>query len=239
VAVTFFLYFLATNYYWILVEGLYLHSLIFMAFFSEKKYLWGFTVFGWGTPARGRGGTMDSRVRECHCGEGTHTAHPVLDVGQEMPPRLTPQAQGAGLGQRFTWGWLSLKLGLSWRQVHLELRLRPVEGRAGNSQVKTPLRIRADLGSEVSMGLALEGGYACHCITSTGAGIRNTSLHPESRFSATPHTVWSYAGLCHPRAQGLWPRTGGPGSIASSGLRQPLCRMGCWGSALLPDGLRD
>lgn len=48
-AVTFFLYFLATNYYWILVEGLYLHSLIFMAFFSEKKYLWGFTVFGWGT----------------------------------------------------------------------------------------------------------------------------------------------------------------------------------------------
>ncbi|XP_045434747.1 parathyroid hormone/parathyroid hormone-related peptide receptor isoform X2 [Pipistrellus kuhlii] len=51
VAVTFFLYFLATNYYWILVEGLYLHSLIFMAFFSERKYLWGFTVFGWGLPA--------------------------------------------------------------------------------------------------------------------------------------------------------------------------------------------
>uniref|UniRef100_A0A452I9T5 Parathyroid hormone/parathyroid hormone-related peptide receptor n=1 Tax=Gopherus agassizii TaxID=38772 RepID=A0A452I9T5_9SAUR len=48
VIVTFFLYFLATNYYWILVEGLYLHSLIFMAFFSEKKYLWGFTLFGWG-----------------------------------------------------------------------------------------------------------------------------------------------------------------------------------------------
>ncbi|MEE6467504.1 hypothetical protein FKM82_007273 [Ascaphus truei] len=50
-AVTFFLYFLATNYYWILVEGLYLHSLIFMAFFSDKKYLWGFTLFGWGLPA--------------------------------------------------------------------------------------------------------------------------------------------------------------------------------------------
>lgn len=58
-AVTFFLYFLATNYYWILVEGLYLHSLIFMAFFSEKKYLWGFTVFGWGTQMLGE------RRRQC------------------------------------------------------------------------------------------------------------------------------------------------------------------------------
>ncbi|XP_061562267.1 parathyroid hormone 3 receptor [Phycodurus eques] len=51
VAVTFFLYFLATNHYWILVEGLYLHSLIFMAFLSDKNYLWALTVMGWGVPA--------------------------------------------------------------------------------------------------------------------------------------------------------------------------------------------
>ncbi|XP_077482415.1 parathyroid hormone/parathyroid hormone-related peptide receptor-like isoform X2 [Stigmatopora argus] len=50
-AVTFFLYFLATNHYWILVEGLYLHSLIFMAFLSDKNYLWALTVIGWGVPA--------------------------------------------------------------------------------------------------------------------------------------------------------------------------------------------
>ncbi|XP_028286487.1 parathyroid hormone 3 receptor isoform X2 [Parambassis ranga] len=50
-AVTLFLYFLATNHYWILVEGLYLHSLIFMAFLSDKNYLWALTVIGWGVPA--------------------------------------------------------------------------------------------------------------------------------------------------------------------------------------------
>ncbi|XP_044300449.1 parathyroid hormone/parathyroid hormone-related peptide receptor-like [Varanus komodoensis] len=51
VAVTVFLYFLATNHYWILVEGLYLHSLIFMAFLSNKSYLWVLTLIGWGVPA--------------------------------------------------------------------------------------------------------------------------------------------------------------------------------------------
>uniref|UniRef100_A0A8D0HNN3 Parathyroid hormone/parathyroid hormone-related peptide receptor n=1 Tax=Sphenodon punctatus TaxID=8508 RepID=A0A8D0HNN3_SPHPU len=50
VAVTIFLYFLATNHYWILVEGLYLHSLIFMAFLSNKNYLWALTIIGWGLP---------------------------------------------------------------------------------------------------------------------------------------------------------------------------------------------
>ncbi|XP_071584692.1 parathyroid hormone/parathyroid hormone-related peptide receptor-like [Heliangelus exortis] len=51
VVVTFFLYFLATNHYWILVEGLYLHSLIFMAFLSNKNYLWVLIIIGWGLPA--------------------------------------------------------------------------------------------------------------------------------------------------------------------------------------------
>ncbi|XP_053555620.1 parathyroid hormone/parathyroid hormone-related peptide receptor-like isoform X2 [Bombina bombina] len=50
-AVTIFLYFLATNHYWILVEGLYLHSLIFMVFLSSGSYLWLLTIFGWGLPA--------------------------------------------------------------------------------------------------------------------------------------------------------------------------------------------
>lgn len=57
VVVTLFLYFLATNHYWILVEGLYLHSLIFMAFLSNKSYLWVLIIIGWGehrsSPGRG------------------------------------------------------------------------------------------------------------------------------------------------------------------------------------------
>ncbi|XP_063068702.1 parathyroid hormone 2 receptor [Engraulis encrasicolus] len=51
ITVLLFIYFLTTNYYWILVEGLYLHCLIFMAFISDSKYLWGFTLVGWGVPA--------------------------------------------------------------------------------------------------------------------------------------------------------------------------------------------
>ncbi|XP_067326353.1 parathyroid hormone 2 receptor isoform X2 [Anolis sagrei] len=51
ITVVMFIYFLATNYYWILVEGLYLHSLIFVAFFSDTKYLWVFILAGWGFPA--------------------------------------------------------------------------------------------------------------------------------------------------------------------------------------------
>lgn len=47
---TLYHYLFATNYYWILVEALYLHSLIFVAFFSDKKYLWRFTLTGWGVP---------------------------------------------------------------------------------------------------------------------------------------------------------------------------------------------
>nr|XP_039274255.1 parathyroid hormone 2 receptor-like isoform X1 [Styela clava] len=50
IVMTLFHYFVATNYYWILVEALYLHSLIFVAFFSDKKYLWRFTLTGWGVP---------------------------------------------------------------------------------------------------------------------------------------------------------------------------------------------
>lgn len=123
---TFFLYFLATNYYWILVEGLYLHSLIFMAFFSEKKYLWGFTVFGWGRQAPGTAragqgwgcGRQGQKVRRPH--SISRPTHPSVSL---TPSQILSTDPGQGSG--FTWDWLSPGLGLTWRQIHLALRVSP------------------------------------------------------------------------------------------------------------------
>ncbi|XP_076094370.1 secretin receptor-like isoform X2 [Mytilus galloprovincialis] len=47
---TVFHYILATNYIWILVEGLYLNMLITVAVFSEKSGIKWFILFGWASP---------------------------------------------------------------------------------------------------------------------------------------------------------------------------------------------
>ncbi|XP_043546617.1 vasoactive intestinal polypeptide receptor 2 [Chiloscyllium plagiosum] len=46
----FFQYFVIANFYWLLVEGLYLHTLL-MIFFSENKYFVLYILIGWGIPA--------------------------------------------------------------------------------------------------------------------------------------------------------------------------------------------
>lgn len=150
---TFFLYFLATNYYWILVEGLYLHSLIFMAFFSEKKYLWGFTVFGWGRQAWGTAGA-GARV-------GPWAAGSKGQVPTQHMPSHPPFCESDPIPDSGNKPWPGVRVHLGLAQpgvgVHLALRLSPREG-GGPLKLRFRSGSEWDLGSEITLGPRLGSG---------------------------------------------------------------------------------
>ncbi|KAG5836631.1 hypothetical protein ANANG_G00230440, partial [Anguilla anguilla] len=50
VALVLMQYCVGANYFWLLVEGLYLHNLLVLMVFSENSYFSGYLVVGWGTP---------------------------------------------------------------------------------------------------------------------------------------------------------------------------------------------
>uniref|UniRef100_A0A3Q1IRU5 Glucagon receptor b n=1 Tax=Anabas testudineus TaxID=64144 RepID=A0A3Q1IRU5_ANATE len=49
-AVVMMQYSVIANNYWLLVEGIYLHSLLVITVFSERKYFYSYLIIGWGAP---------------------------------------------------------------------------------------------------------------------------------------------------------------------------------------------
>ena len=47
-AIAFFQYSVLANFYWLLVEGMYLQTLLLLTFTSDKSYIWWYILIGWG-----------------------------------------------------------------------------------------------------------------------------------------------------------------------------------------------
>ncbi|XP_034039725.1 growth hormone releasing hormone receptor a [Thalassophryne amazonica] len=50
-AVVFFQFSILANYFWLLVEGLYLQTLLALTFICQRKYFWWYILIGWGLPS--------------------------------------------------------------------------------------------------------------------------------------------------------------------------------------------
>lgn len=70
------MYMLGCNYFWMLCEGIYLHTLIVVAVFAEEQHLHWYYLLGWGeskervTSSRGHGAPLqDSKPNSSifHC----------------------------------------------------------------------------------------------------------------------------------------------------------------------------
>ncbi|NWV61269.1 VIPR1 protein, partial [Malurus elegans] len=62
-AITFFQYSVLANFCWLLVEGLYLQTLLLLTFTCEHSYTWGYVLIGWGVPMAAVGLWVLARLR--------------------------------------------------------------------------------------------------------------------------------------------------------------------------------
>lgn len=83
-AITFFQYSVLANFYWLLVEGLYLQTLLLLTFTCDRSYTWGYILIGWGEP----GGIPDIPA---HPWAGTTWEWPDLrPTWPEVPSQRSP-----------------------------------------------------------------------------------------------------------------------------------------------------
>ncbi|NWI00436.1 VIPR1 protein, partial [Tichodroma muraria] len=62
-AIAFFQYSVLANFYWLLVEGLYLQTLLLLTFTCDRSYTWGYILIGWGVPTVTVGVWVLTRLR--------------------------------------------------------------------------------------------------------------------------------------------------------------------------------
>lgn len=70
-AIAFFQYSVLANFYWLLVEGMYLQTLLLLTFTSDKRYIWWYILIGWGECGPPRHISPSSKVPLTQTGVGT------------------------------------------------------------------------------------------------------------------------------------------------------------------------
>lgn len=96
-------YSVMANNYWLLVEGIYLHSLLVITVFSEKKYFYVYLAIGWGKSSNRRGFRhrvwfLSDRLTLLSFGEKTQRGSKADQLQRTLPIRVS-QSHTEGLYQ--------------------------------------------------------------------------------------------------------------------------------------------
>uniref|UniRef100_A0A8C6IWI2 Uncharacterized protein n=1 Tax=Melopsittacus undulatus TaxID=13146 RepID=A0A8C6IWI2_MELUD len=67
-AVAFFQFSVLANFFWLLIEGIYLQTLLLLTFVSDKQYVWWFIFTGWGAPTAVMFAWILTRIKQQNTG---------------------------------------------------------------------------------------------------------------------------------------------------------------------------